>query len=105
MLNLKPIKFYWYEIIPGRVKVKGWAVDDESVAPTFVAVFVGSAGTAVAADRPRPDQQVWFPGLGPNHGFEATVPAAKGTHNVCVVAHNLGLGTDTSLTCKRLVVK
>ncbi len=90
---------------PGRVKVKGWAVDDESVAPTFVAVFVGSAGTAVAADRPRPDQQVWFPGLGPNHGFEATVPAAKGTHNVCVVAHNLGLGTDTSLTCKRLVVK
>lgn len=90
---------------PGRVKVKGWVVDDESVSPTFVAVFVGAAGTGVPADRPRPDQQVWFPGLGPNHGFEATVPAAKGSHNVCVVAHNLGLGTDSTLTCKRLVVK
>ena len=66
------------------------------------------AGRAVeddGADRPRPDVQGSFPSLGPNHGFEATVPAAKGAVNVCVVAHNLGLGADSTLSCKRLVVK
>jgi hypothetical protein len=90
---------------PGRVKVKGWVVDDESSAATFVAVFVGAVGTGVNANLPRPDQQGWFLGLGPNHGFEATIPSAKGNFNVCVVAHNLGLGVDTTMTCKRLVVK
>ncbi|MFM7064907.1 MAG: peptidoglycan recognition protein [Actinomycetes bacterium] len=92
-------------IEPGRVRVKGWVVDDESIAPTFVAVVVGPTATGVNANRPRPDQLVRFPGLGPNHGFEATLPAARGTHNVCVVAHNLGLGADTTLACTRLVVK
>lgn len=77
----------------------GWAVDDESVDPTFVIFIIDGRWTIVWADRPRPGWEQAFPALGPNHAFELRTPIEPGPRNVCVVARNIGGGQDTQLTC------
>ena len=78
----------------------GWALDPNTTSPIAVHVYVNGAfaGHAVA-NVARSDINSAFPGYGPNHGYDFTVPGAGGT--VCVYAINSGAGTtNPSLGCK-----
>ncbi len=76
------------------VRVQGWCLDPDTTDPIDVHVYVGNtfAGSG-RADRARPDLAWGYPGYGPSHGFDVTVPAVAGNHNVCVYAINVGSGT------------
>jgi hypothetical protein len=93
-------------VVPGGVHVAGWAIDPDTANPVTVTVVVdGTAAKSAPADIARPDIANAFPGYGPNHGFDLTVPLAAGKRSVCVVASNQGPGTaNPTLACHTLVV-
>ena len=73
------------------IRVTGWALDYDTNAPIDVHVYVDGTWTAQAtASVPRPDVAAAVPGMGQNHGFDVTVPAAPGAHTVCVYGINAG---------------
>lgn len=91
------------EASPGRFRVAGWAVDPDTNAPIDVHVYVGSVGTAVRADRSRPDVGAAYPDQGSAHGFDQTFPATEtGQSQICVWAINSGAGSNTLLGCRTL---
>ncbi|MDQ1137604.1 hypothetical protein QE410_002403 [Microbacterium sp. SORGH_AS 1204] len=84
----------------GAVIVGGWALDLDTRDPIAVHVYVDGIGRAVLADVPRSDIGAAF-GLGDRHGFSASVPASRGSHNVCVYAINdNGVGPNLLLGCR-----
>ncbi|HEX3540204.1 MAG TPA: hypothetical protein VHT75_07125 [Acidimicrobiales bacterium] len=91
---------------PDTVRLTGWAIDPDTASPISVAIVVdGALAATAAAGGARPDIAAAYPGFGPNHGFDVTVPVAGGTHSVCVVALNTGSGTaNPSLGCFTLTV-
>ncbi|MGY1807091.1 zinc-dependent metalloprotease family protein [Blastococcus sp. SYSU D00669] len=86
--------------------VAGWAVDpDSATAPAEVHVYVDGAGTALTADRARPDVGAALPQAGPDHGFAWTTTLAPGAHSVCVYAIDREVGWwNTSLGCRTVHV-
>jgi len=83
--------------------VGGWAFDPESGSALRVDVSVDGAVTSTTASTSRPDVAAAF-GVGPNHGFVATVGAGGGQHLVCLTAANLGSGSDIVLGCGLVTV-
>lgn len=90
---------------PTGIRAAGWVVDDETMLPVVVRVWVDGVLRNYGASLPRPDKAGQFPRLGNGHGFNAFVTVPKGQHSVCVAAQNFGLGSDLSFGCKQLVVK
>lgn len=90
----------------GGIKVQGWAIDPDQVASIPVHAYVGSAGHALMANKSRPDVAKAFPlYAGAPHGFSDTLPAAPGTHRVCLYALNMsGTGYNRTLTCATVTV-
>lgn len=88
---------------PGQVRVQGWAIEPDTVAPVRMHVYVDGVFTAdVEASTWRPDVGAAFAGYGNNHGFDTTVAVAPGGRRVCVFALNAGPGTaNTLLGCGR----
>ncbi len=87
----------------GRIQVDGWAMDPETSAPIDVGVLLnGSPVLVERADRQRPD--LASHGLGTAHGFSYGFPAPVGSHQVCVIASNVGAGSPTWLGCRTVVV-
>lgn len=84
--------------------VSGWAIDPDTADPTAVHVYVGSVGTALAADKNRTDLSTLYPAYGPNHGFSARLTAEPGPQNVCAYAINRGVGGNVELGCRQVVV-
>jgi hypothetical protein len=83
------------------VRVSGWVIEPESVLPATVHVYVdGSPAGVAVADKPRGDIASLYPTYGSAHGFDVTVPAAGGPHNVCVYGINSGVGGNTLLGCR-----
>jgi hypothetical protein len=79
------------------VRVSGWAIDPDSADPVTLHLYVNGAYAATAtADVPRGDVATVFPGYGPAHGFDVTVPAPPDA-SVCVFAINIGPGTSNPL--------
>ncbi len=75
---------------PG-IRVSGWALDYDTKNPIDVHVYVdGNFAAAVTANVSRPDVAAAYPGMGPSHGYDVAIPAAAGTHNVCVYGINTG---------------
>jgi len=90
---------------PGQVRVAGWALDRDTPGPISVHIYVGPVGTAAAADRERQDVAATYPGMGPNHGFDATVPVTStGVQDVCVYGINAGPGGTSLLGCRSLML-
>jgi len=80
---------------PGGVYLRGWVADPETTAPIVVRVHAdGQMVQQLTADRPRPDVATVFPGIGPNHGFEATIPLPKGRYTITVYAINVLDGSE-----------
>ena len=80
---------------PG-IAVSGWAIDPASVGAAYIWVNVNGSGQAYRADKPRAWFNNVFPGYGPNHGFDVTIPKPPGTYQVCV--HNSSAGTLIACT-------
>ena len=86
---------------PGTFRVAGWAIDPNTSAPIAVHIYVGSVGTAVTADKLRPDVAAAYPSAGGVHGFDASVSAiGAGDTTVCVYGINVGLGANRLIGCK-----
>lgn len=81
---------------PGGILATGWALDrDDPRAPVTVQLRIdGTSVASVVADDDRPGFEIFFPGAGTAHGWEAVVPAAPGRRTLSVVAKNIGPGVD-----------
>ncbi|MBB2913178.1 hypothetical protein FHS43_004476 [Streptosporangium becharense] len=81
---------------PGKLRLRGWALDEFAPATGLRVFAVGENGVRVwsVADKYRPDV-----GHGDHHGFDFTVPLppGRGAHTVCVSAQ--AASTYTSLGC------
>lgn len=88
----------------GVVSVAGWAIDPDTAASIAVHVYVDGSGVALAAGGSRPDVAGAFPGYGAAHGFAATIPAARGPHQVCAYGINIGAGTNALIGCRTVSV-
>ena len=85
---------------PGSFRVAGWALDPDTSDPISIHVYVGTVGTAHAADRTRNDVGAAYPDSGSQHGFDVTVPAqGSDQRRVCVYAMNVGPGAPVLLRC------
>jgi hypothetical protein len=84
----------------GVVRARGWALDPETVSPISIRVSLDGQGSTFSADEPRPDVESAFPGYGPRHGFDLSLPATPGTHRVCVSAVDQGVGSNKGLGCR-----
>lgn len=99
---------------PGTVSVSGWAFDRDVVpSATDVHVYIGApAGSSSgeghnlgAANRSRPDVASAYPGVGANHGFNATIITGKrGRQTVYVYAINRPSGDNPLIGQKDVVI-
>lgn len=89
---------------PGTVVISGWSIDPDVATSIDVLLVLDGGGTPVRADRSRADLATAFPGYGASHGFEATLPASAGVHQVCAWAINVGVGQNSLLGCRGLLV-
>jgi hypothetical protein len=90
----------------GQVRVAGWVLDPDRPDATAVHVYVSGqlAGTDIAA-APRPDVGDTFPRSGSSRGFDFSVPAPGGRHEVCVYGINIGDDSPNGLIgCRTVVV-
>ena len=90
---------------PGRIEVKGWAIDPNGVTPTQVVARVNGVDTVVTANQNRSD--LGNPsGLGNLHGYTATVVVPSGGNvQVCMGAVNaIGPGSSASLGCRTVAL-
>jgi GH25 family lysozyme M1 (1,4-beta-N-acetylmuramidase) len=89
----------------GSIAIGGWVLDPDTADPTQAHVYVDGVGTAIVANAARSDVAAAYQGYGPNHGFNATIPAAAGAHQVCVYAINIaGSGANREMTCRTVQV-
>jgi hypothetical protein len=94
----------WTVSSPG-IRVTGWAIDADTVAPVGVHVYVdGSFAGQTTASLDRPDVGGAFGWAGADHGYALEVPAMPGAHTVCAFGINAGPGANSVLGCKGLVV-
>jgi hypothetical protein len=89
----------------GQVTVSGWAWDPDTSAPIPVHVYIGASGTPVVADQTRTDVARAHPAAGAQHGFAATLAAARGTAQVCAYAIDSNGGVNTLLGCRTVTVR
>lgn len=89
---------------PAGLHIGGWSIDPDSVAPITVHVYVDSVGAAFAAGLVRGDVGAAYPVFGPAHGFDVTIAAAPGPHQVCVYAINTGPGaSNPTIGCTTVI--
>jgi hypothetical protein len=87
----------------GRVVVRGWAVDPDLDAWSGqVHVYVdGQFFVGLPLDAARPDVAAVVPNATGTDGYEATLPARAGRHQICVYAVNRGrTGRNVTLGCR-----
>ncbi|PJJ71223.1 hypothetical protein CLV46_0765 [Diaminobutyricimonas aerilata] len=83
----------------GSISVSGWAIDPDSVGAVSMHVYVDSQGSAHDANQDRADVGAAYPAYGSGHGFNVSIPASSGTHNVCVYGINVGAGSNRLFGC------
>ena len=87
-------------IVPGGVRVAGWALDPDTTASVDIHVYVdGALALLTRADDTRNDVALLHNGYGNAHGFDATLAVGPGRHEVCVYAINQGAGPNPLLGC------
>ena len=85
------------------ITVGGWALDPDTSDSISVHVYVDGVATAArVASTDRPDVARIY-GLGATHGFDATINASPGSHNVCVYAID-SISGNTFLGCRNVRV-
>jgi hypothetical protein len=94
---------------PDQVTVTGWALDADEGDGGSVGLEVdvdGQAALATTTSTSRPDVAAAYPSEPTaEQGFDQSFAVTPGAHLVCVMAHNVGLGTgDQSLGCRSVTV-
>lgn len=95
-------------VVPGGLRVAGWALDPDTTGPVPVHVYVDGVGVAVlSAAVIRPDVASAWPGYGAAHGFDATVAVAPDpahpSPQVCVYAIDVAPpGGNRLLGCRQV---
>jgi hypothetical protein len=85
------------------IRVAGWALDPDTTEPVTLHVYLRDALHAVVAANSRPDIAAIY-GKGDRHGYDATLSASPGVHDVCVYAINQPQGTNQLLGCRTVQV-
>ena len=85
------------------VRVSGWTADIDSplTALTVRITVDGVQAHAMTASGSRPDVAAAYPHYGAAHGYDVIVPASATAQQVCVIAVNVGSGTDQS-QCRQI---
>jgi cell wall-associated NlpC family hydrolase len=87
------------------VSFNGWVADPDLSGRVRVVVMLdGSAVRSTLANRLRPDVAKVFPRFGSLRGFSGSLALPTGKHTVCLIAGDLGVGSDTQLRCAALTV-
>ena len=87
-----------------RIRVGGWAMDPNDTHPIGIHVYVdGTFAGAGTANRSRPDVDAVFH-RGPTFGYDFTVPAKAGTHQVCTYGLNTGPGGNDRAGCTSVTI-
>lgn len=91
---------------PQGFRIVGWTADSSApTSPRPAHLYVdGVFADAFMADSARPDVAEAYPELGPNHGYDVTVPFTAGTHQVCLYAINTGAGRNSQLGCETILI-
>jgi hypothetical protein len=92
---------------PGGILISGFAYDPNVVTSSVIvrSYLDGKYVTGQLAAKPRADLKLKYPTAGPNHGYAIFTPAAVGTHQICAIAMNLGVGTvNTKLGCRTVTM-
>jgi len=90
---------------PGGFRVWGWAFDPETADAKVRVTVDGALVKTALTGIERPDVAAVYPNLGLRHGFNAVVPAAPGTHMICITVVNEGTGgSDQALGCRPVTV-
>ena len=95
----------------GGIHLAGWAIDPSVTSAIDVQITMdGALVRTVKADQPDPAPVAEDPSAGPNHGFDTTLPAGSGAHDVCLEAMNVNAagaasGTGTNLGCYAIHVR
>lgn len=92
-------------LIPGGVRVWGWAFDPETADARVRVTVDGTPVRLMYTTTQRPDVAGVYPNLGAAHGFNASIPTTPGAHSICLTVVNTGVGgTDQSLGCRSVTV-
>lgn len=84
----------------GGVDIAGWTLDPSSAASTALHVYVdGAFAAGYGASSLRTDIAAAFPGVGPNHGFNAHVVIPAGQHTICIYGLNIQIDKHKQLLC------
>ena len=59
---------------------------------------------ATTANGSRSDVAAAFMAYGPSRGYDITVPAARGTHDVCTYGINVAAGSNSLVACRKVSV-
>jgi peptidoglycan hydrolase-like protein with peptidoglycan-binding domain len=93
---------------PGRVNVRGWALDPDTTKQALVSVVLdGRTVALLTANTWRTDVGATNPGYGAGHGYATTVAATPGRHTLCTYARNIAgtPGSSVRLGCKSMLVR
>ncbi len=86
----------------GQARVMGWAFDPDTSAAIAVHAYVdGVLAAAFTAGGPRPDVYAAYQ-HGAISGYDALVPAAAGTHNVCLYGIDGTGGMNMPIGCRQV---
>lgn len=89
----------------GTIGAWGWGYDPDTADSAAVHIYIdGQMRGGFVADVSRPDLTGIPAAYGTLHGFGAVVPAAPGSHDVCVYLLNSGYGQNNTLGCFKTVV-
>ena len=89
----------------GSLRVTGFVLDPDAYRAVSVDVYVdGVLATSVVANGYRPDVAAAYPHMGGEYGFDVTIAASPGFHNVCIVGRNANGGADLDLGCRATTV-
>jgi cell wall-associated NlpC family hydrolase len=84
---------------------RGWAADPDMSGTVRVVVLLDrTAVRSALANQARPDVAQAFPKFGSLRGFSGSFRFPSGKHTVCLIAGDLGPGSDTQLKCAALTV-
>jgi hypothetical protein len=80
----------------------GYAMDPDTASPVALSAVSGSGAVmaSTTANRSRPDRGAAYPLYGADQGFSITVPLGATSADFCLVAKNVGAGSDAT-SCTR----
>ncbi|RWZ46364.1 hypothetical protein ELQ90_15040 [Labedella phragmitis] len=93
------------QVEPGGVRLTGWALDPDTLAPATVAVqYRGQRVGTLTANTSSSGIDTGYPSYGTNRGFSGLVALPASTGELCLTVVNVLVGKDKSLGCRTVTV-